>query len=728
MILNQEFSLKRPPPIWFWVLVFVISLLGMSYIGLNPEIIETNWPWVLATYNILMCLVAIYYIILNTRILKQQSQSNVIGSKFTWSFIKIVPILTLVPVLSFYVFSFQSIQDNLTRIMTSFDNFNEKLVGGVDEIQGNIEDVLLQNYFKHSTDLMELINSFSTFKKGDAEYVPQMQAVLDKLIKDGWACHLSLFDKNYELIAKTAETETCRLWNEEPLPANQTIILFEDPKRSLVQVDLSTRSITRTPDKEYLILSGVYPSNKTLSKLLASMNNFRSQYTNINVSYSTSIIRNRFLMDFSTTVLLTILSVLLIVFRMMDHLMKPLHNLSLATREISRGNYDVLVHNQEENKDMQELIGQFNEMSKQIKQSRVGLDTHNLYLETVLKYSYGVIGLDRSKKIQLINTIISDMLMIKDEKAFIGQLCEKITQEYDYLQPLFTLTKQKFDEQSKEWSDEVKLSLPNRQVLLSVQGAPLDTDEQTLGYVIIIKDISQLHRAQKKAAWGEVAVRMAHEIKNPLTPILLSAQRLRSKFLEKLDGKDLSVMDKTTNTIIDQVKSMDSMVSAFADYANMPQVDRKACDLNALINQAISLYDAQKNVDIELDLSGNVPELLLDANSISRVLINLVKNASEATDEDKSLCISISTHYLEKDAVVQMIVADDGDGFDPEVIDKVFDPYVTTKLKGSGLGLAIVQSIVEQHDGRIYATNAKPHGAIITIEFDYKKELGEINE
>ena len=114
MILNQEFSLKRPPPIWFWVLVFVISLLGMSYIGLNPEIIETNWPWVLATYNILMCLVAIYYIVLNTRILKQQSQSNVIGSKFTWSFIKIVPILTLVPVLSFYVFSFQSIQDNLT--------------------------------------------------------------------------------------------------------------------------------------------------------------------------------------------------------------------------------------------------------------------------------------------------------------------------------------------------------------------------------------------------------------------------------------------------------------------------------------------------------------------------------------------------------------------------------------------------------------------------------------
>jgi nitrogen fixation/metabolism regulation signal transduction histidine kinase len=376
------------------------------------------------------------------------------------------------------------------------------------------------------------------------------------------------------------------------------------------------------------------------------------------------------------------------------------------------------VHNQEESEDMCQLIGQFNEMSKQIRHSRQGLDTHNLYLETILKYSYGVIGLDQNRNIQLINPVIGKMLSVDNEQQFIGGLCKRIADLNIYLLPLFTMIEEKFENSEDEWSEEIELSLPGRHVLLTCQGASLDVSDETLGYVIIVKDISKLNRAQKKAAWGEVAVRMAHEIKNPLTPILLSAQRLRNKFLETLTGKDLEVVDKTTTVIIDQVRSMDAMVSAFADYANIPQIERKLTNLNSLINQYVALYDAQKNINIELDLSGDVPKLLLDANSISRVLINLVKNASESVEEDQDLIINITTQYLVSDGIVRLSVQDNGEGFDEAVIERIFEPYVTTKVKGSGLGMAIVQNIIEQHNARIFAGNVEPHGAIVTIEFD----------
>jgi len=162
------------------------------------------------------------------------------------------------------------------------------------------------------------------------------------------------------------------------------------------------------------------------------------------------------------------------------------------------------------------------------------------------------------------------------------------------------------------------------------------------------------------------------------------------------------------------------MVSAFAEYANTPQIERRPCDLNTIIYQSAELYNAQSNVSIEFDLSGDIPELLLDANSISRVLINLVKNSTESAEDEHNLVVKIVSQYLESEGIVRLSIQDDGHGFDGDVIDRVFEPYVTTKVKGSGLGMAIVQNIIEQHDGRIFAGNVEPHGAIVTIEFDYK--------
>jgi len=313
--------------------------------------------------------------------------------------------------------------------------------------------------------------------------------------------------------------------------------------------------------------------------------------------------------------------------------------------------------------------------------------------------------------------LLTKILQIDDETVFLGQSYDSIIKSYKHLKPLFSFVEEKINQELDEWGGEIELMLKDRHRLIYCQGATLDVENKNLGYVIIINDISKLNRAQKKAAWGEVAVRMAHEIKNPLTPILLSAQRLRNLFLDKLDSKDSAIINKTTKTIIDQVASMDSMVSAFANYANTPEIKKASTSLNALVNKAASLYDTQAGVRINLDLSGDLPKLQLDKDAISRALINLIKNCIESKKKKTKLNIVIKSQILKDDGIVRLTIVDNGNGFPKDILDQVFEPYVTTKSKGSGLGLAIVQHIVEQHDGQIYASNVEPHGARVTIEF-----------
>ena len=685
MLLNQAFSIKEAPRALFWISIFLISFSGMFYLGLNAELIE-KWYLVLVIFNVVMSLVAIYYIVLSMRKLKMNTQEGVIGSKFTWSFIKIVPVLVLVPVLSFYLFSFGSIRDNLQIAENKFDEFNLKVGGEVDELYRNTSNVAIKYYDDRTRNIGKLVNYFDAPSKSAEE----MQTVLNLLVQDSWACELKLYDSSMNLVASSKSDLVC----------------LKD-------------GITASTNEFSLIAH--YSSDFSIDSLTSRMTRFRDAAKDAELTLNSSIIKTRFMIDFSSTILLAVLSALLIVLRMIDQLMRPMHNLSIATREISSGNYDVQIEQSPKNTDMNDLIEHFNEMSSRIKMSREGLDTHNLYLETILKYSFGVIALNQYKKIQLINPVIGKMLQIQDETIFISKSYDSIIEDYPNLEPLFSFIEKKIGDDLPEWNGEVELTLKDRYRLIYCQGAVLDIENKSLGYVIIINDISKLNRAQKKAAWGEVAVRMAHEIKNPLTPILLSAQRLRNLFLDKLDTKDSAIINKTTQTIIDQVASMDSMVSAFANYANTPEIVKVSTSLNALINKSVALYDNNENLRIDLDLSGDLPELQIDKDAVSRVIINLIKNSIEAKKEDGILNIKIKSRFKKDEGLVCFTMIDDGSGFPEDIIDQIFEPYITTKEKSGGLGLAIVQNIIEQHEGQIFASNVEPQGARITIEFSIIK-------
>ena len=681
MLLNQAFSLREAPRALFWIGVFLISFFGMFYLGLNPELIE-KWYLVLVLFNLVMSGVAFFYIMLSMKKLKQNTQEGVIGSRFTWSFIRIVPVLVLLPVLSFYLFSFGSIRDNLQIAENQFDEFNLKVGGEVDELYRNTNNIAIKYFEDRIRNIAKLVNYFDAPRASNEK----MQTVLSLLTSDFWACELKLYDGDMNLAASSKRADS----------------------------NCMADGYTASTD-EFTLIAHFAP-DINIESLTSRMTRFRDAAKDAELTLNSSIIKTRFMIDFTSTILLAVLSALLIVLRMIDQLMRPMHNLSIATREISSGNYDVEIERDPKFKDMHDLIGHFNEMSRRIKLSREGLDTHNLYLETILQYSFGVIALNKEKKIQIINPVIGKILQIDDASKYTSESYDAIVKDFPNLNPLFDYIQEKIESDSVEWSHEIELTLNDRNRLLYCQGAFLDVENKSLGYVIIINDISKLNRAQKKAAWGEVAVRMAHEIKNPLTPILLSAQRLRNLFLDKLEEKDSKVINKTTQTIMDQVASMDSMVSAFADYANTPEIKKTLSSLNTLVNKSASLYDNHDDVRVDLDLSGDLPKIQLDQDAISRVLINLIKNAIEAKKDSSTLNIKIKTLLKAKERLVQLIIIDDGNGFPEDIIDHVFEPYITTKEKSGGLGLAIVQNIIEQHDGQIFASNIEPHGARITIE------------
>ena len=216
-----------------------------------------------------------------------------------------------------------------------------------------------------------------------------------------------------------------------------------------------------------------------------------------------------------------------------------------------------------------------------------------------------------------------------------------------------------------------------------------------------------------------MARRLAHEIKNPLTPIQLSAERMQMKFADKLSGADADMLDRSTQTIINQVQAMKRMVNEFSDYARMPAPELAPLDLNALIGEVLGLYETS-SAQIVADLAPDLPAVWGDASQLRQIIHNLLRNAEDAQEGLPQARIEIKTREL--DDMAELIVVDHGPGFPPEIIARVFEPYVTTKARGTGLGLAIVKKIVDEHQGRIRINNLQPTGAEVSIRLRLASE------
>ncbi len=449
-------------------------------------------------------------------------------------------------------------------------------------------------------------------------------------------------------------------------------------------------------------------------------------------------LRRFYLITLTLVLLLAVFAAMVSAFLLATDLAQPLLLLAEGTKAVAEGNLSPrpIVATSDE---LGTLTQSFNTMTLQladaraaVERNRQALEDAKAYLESVLaNMSAGVMVLDDQLRLVTFNASASRILH-HDLTPFQGRAFASVTSVAAFSQPVidaFSNQNAQVAGESAEatmqyWQQQIEI--PRRmigeegdgEIILLARGGRLPVGSGS-GYVVVFDDISDLISGQRSIAWAEVARRLAHEIKNPLTPIQLSAERMMMKLQPKLEASDAALLERGTNTIVNQVLAMQQMVDNFRDYAKTPPPQLQSLDLNALIEEILELYPETTDLrTIHPQLSADLPRVLGDATQLRQVVHNLLQNAQDATSESddprRAARIEVTTetvHYAEAEgstrSAVRLTIADNGPGFDARMLARAFEPYATSKRRGTGLGLAVVKKIIEEHGGRIEVQNRK---------------------
>ena len=485
---------------------------------------------------------------------------------------------------------------------------------------------------------------------------------------------------------------------------------------------VSTQDLT----SETQILQLLQPVPKTLSNTAEAVQDVYRDYQEL--SYSRNSLKDVFKLTLTLVLMLAMLTALAFAFVLSRRLSQPLTVLAEGTRAIAAGDYSTMLpeHGKDE---LGVLVKSFNSMTRQLDdatkatdRNRARLEAARGYLETILAHlSSGVLAINRNGELRTYNLAASDILGL-NLAPFENQKFTQIAINHPFLmqfvaliQTHFVLTQSK-EQATSEFSQQIEIAQSEGKQLLLLRATRLPASADS-GFVVVFDDVTTMAQAQRDAAWGEVARRLAHEIKNPLTPIQLSAERLQHKLATKLNEDDANVLKRATDTIVNQVSALKTMVNEFSEYARAPSASLVKISLNKLIKDIAGLYDSAQ-VKISFDLTPNMPDIKGDATMLRQVLHNLMQNAQDALKDVAEPEIKVKTMFDESTA--KLLVKDNGQGFPPSLLASAFEPYVTTKAHGTGLGLAIVKKMVEEHFGQIKIENNPPQnnqsaGACITI-------------
>ena len=491
-----------------------------------------------------------------------------------------------------------------------------------------------------------------------------------------------------------------------------------------IRVVMEIPDSAETLSGEKRLLQALYPVSARLNTLAQSVQSAFAAYREL--SYIRDDLKKSFILTLSLALALNILVAIIVAVMSARHLVEPVRILVDGTRAVATGDYDkrLPVTTRDE---LGQLVSSFNDMtqriaaaSKQARQSQEIAEEERAYVQAILaRLSSGVITLNAQRCIVTMNPMARTILNVKADDDITATAIDALASSYPHLSALADCINQNLNRKPSGWQEEVAIMGHRGKQILMVNGALLSPEQGHEGeHVIMFDDVTDFVRAQRNAAWGEMARRLAHEIKNPLTPIQLSAERVRHKCLKTIDGEAAEMLDKATSTIIEQVEAMKEMVNAFTQYARSPELNLQPLPLNQLIRDTVEMYqESSAQYRIELDLDSTNPLVLADANRVRQLLHNLVRNALDAMLEQGDGKLRITTRQAARSTgeTVTLSLEDDGPGFGKGILDDAFEPYVTTKQHGTGLGLAIVKKIVEEHQGMIELDNRSEGGAHITI-------------
>jgi nitrogen fixation/metabolism regulation signal transduction histidine kinase len=648
-------------------------------------------------------------------------RDNVSGSRLTLKLVIVFVAMALLPMALVYSFSVRFLNSNIESW------FDVEVERALDDALGLSRDSLNVYMRTRQKTTLELSNRL-------ADVPPELAVlVLNELGSDSEASELTLIGADNRVIASTAFLDNLTVSPNRPADdiisraRNGSPYLSTDPSGD---GELQVRSVVPVFSSDPLagvsVLYAIYPIASSSSDLAANVQQSFRNYRQL--AYLREPLKQSSVATLTLAMFLCLMMAVWAAFYAARRLMVPVHNLVDGTRTVAAGDYTSRLSSSGRD-ELGDLVDSFNAMTDQLERARASAassqeqaERQRAYLELVLsRISSGVITLDEQHRIRTWNIGAATILQ-SDGAALEALDCSDYRQLEDArLQQFFAGIDSLLKTDRAEWSIELELSGESSITPLICRGASM-RDEQRgyTGHVLVFDDISDVVEAQRNAAWSEVARRLAHEIKNPLTPIQLSAERLQRKYASKLQGDDAATLQKLTGTIVTQVGAMKSMVKAFAEYANAPSMEFKRTSINELISEISYLYlEGDEQNCITLALADHIPDIAGDANRIRQVLHNVIKNAFEAASdvphESRRLTIATSLVHSDNGEQIEMRFQDNGPGFPQDLLDRLFEPYVTTKKKGTGIGLAIVKKIIEEHGGSVHASNPPEGGGLVSL-------------
>lgn len=686
--------------------IFMLAaLLLMSRSLQNSELFDRYYAWLLL-FNAAGLISLLALIGLNVKRLIRQFKTRAAGSRMTLRMLLLFSLLSVTPVLIVYYFSL----DFLHRGIDSWFDLR---------VEEALDDSLELSRLALDVRMRELL---STTEKAVEELAgvdhTSIAFEIDKTRARINADELTLLARNGAIIASSA-SDTGSLVPDSP---GETILLQLLQGGAYINLDLVKnrglliRVVVSMPaadiGREPRMLQALFPISERMNQLAGSVQSAYIEYKEL--SYLREQLKISFIIILTLVLLFSILSAVWAAFYSAGNLAAPVKDLASGTQAVARGNYNIRLP-VPGNDELGFLVASFNDMTDKIaqatnsaKESQREAEAQRAYLETVLScLTSGVMVFNRDGQLQRSNIAAGEILEagLVDRRDNLDSLPGK----YPRLAPLLKCISDNVEEGIDDWREQITLPDQTGGQILMINGAALTGPAGAgSGHVIVFDEITALVKGQRDAARSEIARRLVHEIKNPLTPIQLAAERLRHKYLAAMDRENAATLDRMTNTIVQQVATMKEMVNNFSDYARAPEFNPVAIKIASLLEEVLDLFG---NLDsgnrITTHIAADLPLITGDEGKLRQVFNNLLSNAVDANriNNDNSLAVSASRISVAGEDMIEVRIKDNGPGIDAGLAGEIFDPYVTGKRAGTGLGLAIVKRIIDEHKGRVWLEN-----------------------
>ena len=716
------------------VVIFLLTFLGIKVfdLGLNLPISNSILIFALININVILLLLLLFLTMRNLVKLLFERKKRIMGAGLRAKLVLAFVSLSLLPTIILF---FVSVQFISTSIEYWFNLPIERALNNSLEVARDYYDKTTDETLSYGNNLSRLITYHGYMLVSRKENIEKF---IDEKRLEYDLASIKVFSKKMKLRAVT---------QNERIDLSPFKDLSMDVLRKTFEEGTDNRDIQSLPHGD--LVSGIVPvfsrtESKAVVGLIVLAKFLPGAFVNQLAAISRGLeeyrqfkmlkkpIKISHMITLSIVTLLIIFSSIWFGFFLSKGITVPIQELAEGTNRIASGDYDFFIDLEAED-EIGVLVNSFNRMTLDLKNSKkqleeaneelikgnIELEQRRLYMEIVLvNVAAGVISADAGGKILTINKSAEKMLKINSEKIIGKNYKDVISKDYVKVVNEFLQNKNLLRKDFMEL--QIRLSVENKTLTLLVSLNVLHDDRgKYLGLVAVFEDLTEIERAQKMAAWREVARRIAHEVKNPLTPIQLSAQRLKKRYENKMTKKDGKVFEECTNMIINQVEELKSLVNEFSSFARMPTSNPVSNNINQVIKESVSMYkEARKNLKIVFNDFKEVPALKIDREQIKRVMINLLDNAIDAIDGNGEIVIDLS--HDKEQGVVKIEVADNGRGIPSAHMARRFERYFSSNIRGTGVGRGFVSTIISEHKGSIQVQDNQPQGARFIIEFPVK--------